>query len=167
MSIFPLSNYPGKTQEALLGQLLRKKLEPGVEDWVAEGYEVAQKAGMEQQEVRNEYLDLWSWAGMAANELARGHEWGGEYTQEEREMGIENVITGLKRRLGEEDEDEEDEDEEAKGAKSDSDVKMKDQTRTEPDKGNGVDNVSTAEAIDPLPLEQVLRFMVRGADSPK
>lgn len=158
MNIFPLPNYPGKTQEALLGQLLRKKLEPGVEDWVAKGYEIAQGAGMAQQEVRNEFLDLWSWAGMAANELARGHEWGGEYTQEEQEMGIENVVTGLR---GEIDEDDENEEEEAESDQMDSDAKINDRTDT------GLGKVPLAEAINPLPLDQVLRFMARGVEVPK
>ena len=34
--VYPSTNYPGRTQEAVLTQLLRKKLEPGVETWVEE-----------------------------------------------------------------------------------------------------------------------------------
>lgn len=126
MAVFPLETYPGKTQEGLLGQLLRKKLEPEVEDWVARGRHAAEEAGMGNAERREKMEELWSWAGIAANELARGHEWGGEFTREEREGegGVESVVTGLVRRrrgLGrigedwEEEEEEEDEEGEEEG----------------------------------------------------
>lgn len=118
MAVFPLETYPGKTQEGLLGQLLRKKLEPEVEDWVAQGRHAAEEAGMGDEDRKEKMEELWSWAGMAANELARGHEWGGEFTREEKEKGVENVQTGLMRRrrggvgeLGEEEEEEEEEEE--------------------------------------------------------
>src|SRR5947207_2205118 len=42
---YPLPNFPGRTQEELLGQLLRKKLEPKVEDWVQQGRELAVSTG--------------------------------------------------------------------------------------------------------------------------
>ncbi|KAG9892057.1 hypothetical protein KCV05_g17983, partial [Aureobasidium melanogenum] len=35
--VYPLPSYPGRTQEDLLTQLLRKKLQPQVEDWIANG----------------------------------------------------------------------------------------------------------------------------------
>lgn len=44
-------------------------------------------------------MELWNWAGRAANELARQHEWGGDFTLAEREAGVENVVTGLIRKL--------------------------------------------------------------------
>ena len=59
---------------------------------------------------------LWEWAGAVANDKARKHTWGGDYTLEEKENGVENVRTGLKRKLKVDPEDsseEEDEDEEA------------------------------------------------------
>lgn len=141
LAVFPLPNYPGKTQEPLLGQLLRKKLEPGVEDWVAKGKEIADQ-GARDEDRRHEMLELWSWAGMAANELARGHEWGGEFTAEEVEFGVENVVTGLRRKLGaDEDEDDAMEIEGAKGK--------------EP----------SEEVGEPLPLEQILKFMMKGPES--
>ena len=87
-------------------------------------------------------LELWSWAGMAANELARGHEWGGDFTAVEVEGGVENVVTGLRRRMGgDEDEDDKMEDGSAKGKES------------------------SEEVGDPLPLEQVLKFMMKGPES--
>lgn len=44
-------------------------------------------------------MELWNWAGRAANELARQHEWGGDFTLAERKAGVENVVTGLRRKL--------------------------------------------------------------------
>jgi mediator of RNA polymerase II transcription subunit 8 len=91
---------------------LRKKLEPQVENWVEEGRAAetgingAAKAGEDEEE-------LWSWAqdwiGMRVAKYAV-EEAGDNYTVEEREKGIENVNTGLRRTL-DEDESSEDEDE--------------------------------------------------------
>jgi mediator of RNA polymerase II transcription subunit 8 len=103
----------------VLLQLLRKKLEPGVEDWVDEGRAIGGEvlgygggdgdgdAGVEER--KGEIEELWQWAGMAANQEARRHEWGGEFTVEEREEGVEGVVTGLK------EEEEDEEEEEGKG----------------------------------------------------
>ena len=113
--VYPSTNYPGRTQEGLLGQLLRKKLEPQVETWVEQGLAAetdvngVAKAGENEEE-------LWSWAqdwiGMRVAKYAM-EEAGDNYTVEERENGIENVNTGLRRRFDEdESSDEEDEDEE-------------------------------------------------------
>lgn len=142
LSVFPLPTYPGKTKEPLLGQLLRKKLEPGVEDWVVKGKEIAEQ-GASEEKSRQEIMELWTWAGMAANELARGHEWGGDFTQEEFEGGLENVVTGLRRQLNwEDDDDDEDEDEiEGEGKKE-----------------------APEEARDAMPLEQILKFMMKGSE---
>jgi len=55
---------------------------------------------------------------MAANEEARKHEWdGAEYTLEEREMGVENVVTGLRKGAYEESSSDEEEKEEEGGEK--------------------------------------------------
>lgn len=81
---------------------------------------------------------------MAANELARSHEWGGDFTVEEIEGGVENVVTGLRRKLGAE--EDEDEDDEMGGV----DAKEK----------------RSSEATgDPVPLDQVLKFMMKGPES--
>lgn len=65
-------------------------------------------------------LELWNWAGRAANELARQHEWGGDFTLAEREAGVENVVTGLRRKLVETDS------EEGSSESDENDVKMLD-----------------------------------------
>lgn len=156
--MYPLPSYPGRDQEPLLNQLLRKKLEPGVEDWVEQG----RSAGEEAKAIYgvqgvDKIRELWEWAGVAANQQARRHEWGGEYTIEEREGpgGVEAVVTGL-RRGGKEDSDEgEEEEEEEEGAD---------------DKMPGLRGNEGNEAIEveekPMPMEDVLRFLVKG-EKPK
>ena len=77
---YPSTNYPGRTQENLVGHLVRKKNEPGVDAWVdegrAEGMEVAEKGKGEELE------DDWRFAGgwtlreahrMTEVSKARGH----------------------------------------------------------------------------------------------
>lgn len=65
-------------------------------------------------------MELWNWAGRAANELARQHEWGGDFTLAEREAGVENVFTGLRRKLVESDS------EDGSSESDENDVKMED-----------------------------------------
>lgn len=76
-------------------------------------------AGEERRLNETELDELWSWAPLEANREARRRNWGGDYTLEEKEIGVENVVTGLKRQLEvndeDEDDDEEEEDDEAEG----------------------------------------------------
>jgi mediator of RNA polymerase II transcription subunit 8 len=117
VAIHPSANFPGRTQEGLLPQLLRKKLEIPVEDWVNEG-RTAQAANAADREKEND--ELWTWAREYVGERVAIHVLdtrGRYYTAEEREMGIENVRTGLRKNFNddegsEEDSNDEDEDEE-------------------------------------------------------
>lgn len=61
--VYPSTNFPGRSQENLVGQLLRKKLEPGVESWVEEGRALG-RAGREQgaREEDEELDGLWDFA---------------------------------------------------------------------------------------------------------
>lgn len=108
---FPSTNFPGRTQEGLLLQLLRKKLEPQVETWVEEGRNL-QIDGIGEGGSQEDIEETWKWAagwiGPRIREYAL-NEAGDEYTAEERESGVENVNTGLK------DVDESDEDEDEDG----------------------------------------------------
>ncbi|KAL8841116.1 MAG: hypothetical protein Q9176_003457 [Flavoplaca citrina] len=99
LSVFPLPTFPAKEQENVLLQLLRKKLEPAVEEWVEEGARVGKgidvaggwegrrkEDGMDQEKWR----ELWDWGPVRANEEARGYEWfTGEWTGEEMEGGMD------------------------------------------------------------------------------
>jgi mediator of RNA polymerase II transcription subunit 8 len=113
--VYPSTNYPGRTQEALLLSLLGKKLPPQVETWVEEGREMHAE---ETADKANEQ-ELWTWAnewiGARVAKYAM-EEAGDNYTVEEREMGIENVNTGLRRKLEDDEDDDEDEDEEMEDA---------------------------------------------------
>lgn len=105
-----------------------------MEDWVEEG-----RAAGEKLDDRDDVTELWEWAGMAANEEARKHDWDrAEFTLEEMEMGVENVVTGLRKGLDEES----DSDEEEEG----SEEKMGDREMES----------------RPMAMDDVLRFMVKG-----
>jgi mediator of RNA polymerase II transcription subunit 8 len=116
VAVHPSSNFPGRTQEGLLPQLLRKKLEIPVEDWVNEG-RATQATNESDKEKEND--ELWDWAKEYVGERVALYVMdinGKNYTREEREAGIENVRTGLRRKLPEtSEEDEEDSDEEMEG----------------------------------------------------
>ena len=183
MSVYPLPAFPGKTQENLLGQLLRKKLEPNVEDWVEKGREIAMDAvqygDTNGSAKATELKDLWSWAGMAANLLARKHPWAGDYTLEEQEGGIDNVFTGLRRKLkagqydsSEDSSDDEDaEDESAKDEAVDGDeMEVVGVRRKSGAAGLEFDLAKQREHKEPeaigiaLPMEDVFRFLMTGAE---
>ncbi|MCJ1312628.1 mediator of RNA polymerase II transcription subunit 8 [Agyrium rufum] len=168
MVVYPSPDFPGKTEEGLLGQLLRKKLEPNVEDWAAEGRKTATEASIKKNEALaggrsgisdGELRDIWSWAGLAANEEARKHRWGSNFTTEERNMGIENVRTGLRRELeddtSDDESDEEDEDEAEDKDKMDVDEKTP--------KPPSLPKEKTESSIPPLQMRDVFRFMMLGA----
>ena len=97
---YPSTNFPGRTQEGLLGHLLRKKLEPGVERWVEEGKAMVIPTSKGDNELEDELEQRWKAArDFIGERIARAavtHR-RDAYTAEEREMGIENVNTGLRR----------------------------------------------------------------------
>jgi len=110
--VYPQTNFPGRTQEPLLGQLLRKKAEPQIETWVEEGRAAIPEDGPEADQ---DLEHIWSWASEWVGDRVVKYamdEAGEEYTAEEREQGIENVNTGLRRDFEEESDEDEDEDEE-------------------------------------------------------
>lgn len=112
MAMHPSTNYPGRAQENILTQLLRKKLEPDVEELVLEGRETARLAtprGI--AELQSIWDTLRKWTQGRIAEYVRD-EAGDVYTKEERENGVENVRTGLRRALHEESEEENEEEEE-------------------------------------------------------
>ncbi|WEW59230.1 mediator of RNA polymerase II transcription subunit 8 [Emydomyces testavorans] len=121
---YPTPLFPGRAESTILHELLRTKLEPRVEEWVARGRRVGARnnnnndattadaaGGLSVDELR----ELWRWAPVAANMEARRRDWGGDYTLEERERGVRSVVTGLRRRLDEGVDDDEEEEEEEEG----------------------------------------------------
>ena len=149
---YPLPSYPGREQEPVLNQLLRKKFEPHVEDWVEEGRLAGEEAVKEDGgSGRDEITELWEWAGIAANEQARKHEWGGDYTAEEIEGGIENVITGLRDEESDEEEGEKEDKEDARSAE------VEGHENKQPEDGGA----------KPLSMNDILRFLVKGEEPKK
>lgn len=113
MVIHPSTNYPGRTQENILTQLLRKKLEPDVEELVAEGRETAKLATPEGiAELQGIWDEIREWTHGRIATYVRD-EAGDVYTKEERELGAEHVRTGLKKALDEDSDEDEDDDDEA------------------------------------------------------
>ncbi|KAI9713745.1 MAG: hypothetical protein M1812_006583 [Candelaria pacifica] len=196
LSIYPLPNFPSKPQEALLGQLLRKKLEPHIEDYVELGRSIATRLSNIQSDpttVQNnptisptfaggdgggggidtsggreglglaDLEELWDWARLAANEEARKRMGLGAFTLEEREAGVENVRTGLRRKL-------EEDMSSAETSSGEDEEMVEGETTKEKEAANAkkemleVKSKSLEVKGPPLPLEDIMRFMSTGAE---
>ncbi|OHE96675.1 RNA polymerase II mediator complex component Med8 [Colletotrichum orchidophilum] len=133
LHVFPDVAYPGRVHENILLQLLRKKLEPGVEEWVERGRETTRELRTSPDgEARLEevWCDVREWTVERVQKYVL-EEAGDVYTEEERHRGVENVRTGLKRGL-EEEEDDEESDEEGEGeGDGDEDVVMSGQPQSQ------------------------------------
>ncbi|KAI5284347.1 mediator of RNA polymerase II transcription subunit 8, partial [Ascosphaera aggregata] len=133
--------------------LMRTKLEPYAEDWIEQGRRLGREGSGDapadhtidpwKQNARTsttlsgeDLKALWQWAPIEANRLARQRKWGGNYTLEEKAMGIENVVTGLRNRGDDEDESEDESDSEDE----------------EEEEGDPM-----------LPMEEIFKFMMTGA----
>lgn len=100
---------------------------------------------------------LWEWAPVEANSEARKRNWGGNFTLEERERGVQDVAAelGLRRVLEDDEESEEEEEDEMDlggfGKPEDA----------------GVDSAAAATGeqapVSPLvPMDEILRYMTTG-----
>ena len=184
--VYPLPSYPGRTQEDLLTQLLRKKLQPQVEDWIANGERHAANNAIDlnhangsspnptaspQPMSTTQLTDLWEWAGREGNRI--GAEMGQDafddvFTLEEHELGIETVVTGLRRKLWDSDDEDDEEEGEAQGKarddkRPDMDVDMVD-TIPEPVKALQRHNVDPSKP--PMTIEHILRFALTAREPP-
>ena len=127
MAVHPSTNYPGRAQENVLTQLLRKKLEPDVEELVQHGRDAARVATPEGvAELQGIWLELREWTHGRIAEYVR-EEAGDVYTKDEREAGggVEGVRTGLRRDLDDDDEsgdDDDDDDDDGEDEDGDDDV---------------------------------------------
>ncbi|KAK3337290.1 mediator complex, subunit Med8 [Cercophora scortea] len=155
VTVHPSTNFPGRTQEHILLQLLRKKLEPNVETWVEEARNAARSAGIDASKLgtgkvrggggygeeddddygvdqgdapSDPFDEEWADIRDACFEGIKGYietQAREPYTAAEREIGTENVRTGLKRSLDDES-DEEDEDDSENESSEDEDDDMMD-----------------------------------------
>lgn len=164
----------------MLQQLMRTKLDPRVEDWVARGRIAGTESSPStldfsrtipnpsaavntstKQLSEPELKELWEWAPVEANQEARQRNWGGHYTLEEREAGIQNVVTGLRRQL-EDDDASEDEDE---GDEDEGEDEMEVVGVHRKSSGGIEFDIAPhhARAVEPVvPLDTILRYMTTG-----
>ncbi|RAH51392.1 RNA polymerase II mediator complex subunit MED8 [Aspergillus brunneoviolaceus CBS 621.78] len=180
---YPSPSYPSRNpaNTVALEQLLRTKLDPRVEDWVARGRKAAGAAGNGNGlDDLGALAELWDWAPVEANQEARRRNWGGNFTLEEREQGVGNVVTGLRRVLEDDDDDSESEEgesgeEEGEGEPDEMEIVG---VRRKSGVGQGLEfdiaPVSATAASGPghagqqkvvapvVPLDEILRFMTVG-----
>lgn len=158
----------------MLEHLLRTKLEPEVEEWVEKGQEMARKAsnGKYTELSESDRDELWQWAPVIANDEIRKQNWGGDYSIAEKQAGIENIETGLKRELQEppdpeeEDEDEGGEESEKEGDDDDDEEDIV-EIRRKPNASGLEFNLSTTKRPPAqMPIENIFRFMVTGNTAP-
>lgn len=150
----------------MIQQLLRKKAEPAVEDWVEDNTNPSKVAkwdnGADTALNEKEQKELWAFAKPTSTEIAGQMYTSGafdyDYTLAEKENGVENVVTGLRRTLkksmDDDDEEDEDEDDEMED-RMDEDVMPAAKPPNDPFGDiTGVDKSKTA-----LPIEAWLKFM--------
>ncbi|EXJ95972.1 hypothetical protein A1O1_01097 [Capronia coronata CBS 617.96] len=169
---FPLPQFPGKERSFILETLLRTKLEPNVEEWVEEGENITLRPRKgDQRGLSDADLSaLWQWAPGAANKEARKQKWGADFTLEEKQRGMSNVITGLHRELVEppdEEGDEEYEEEEYEVTDEDEDEEDEDkmeveQTKSETIPGGGTESAPILRSANQMSLQSVHKFMTTG-----
>ncbi|KAJ5778164.1 hypothetical protein N7520_001410 [Penicillium odoratum] len=165
---YPGPEYPGRTQSNTLEQLLRTKLDPRVEDWVARGRvagtDPAAPGFSEGKPLTEKELgELWEWAPFEANQEARRRNWGGNFTLEERDApgGVQAVVTGLKRTLEDDEGDSEEEDEdESEG--EDEIVGVHRKSGGGPGLEFDIAVHHAHAAVPVVPLGDILRYMTTG-----
>ncbi|KAI8624773.1 choline sulfatase [Xylariaceae sp. FL1651] len=181
VAVHPSTNFPGRTQEGILLQLLRKKAEPDVEAYMDEGRKMLASlptshdpaasfhntAVSHDKEKEKEFEEVWAAAREACQMRVADYamdEEGDPFTAEERELGIENVRTGLRRTFDDESE-EEDEEEEGDGdgdgsiendGDADADIMIIDRPPPPP-----APAISTQET-EGTTLENIMRIATRG-----
>ncbi|KAI1827191.1 mediator of RNA polymerase II transcription complex subunit 8-domain-containing protein [Xylaria intraflava] len=156
VAVHPSTNFPGRTQEGILLQLLRKKPEPDVEAAMDSGREML--AGLAGGGTALEAV--WDTTRQACQARIADyvvHEEGDGFTAEERERGVENVRTGLLRGFDdEEDEESDSEESDGGGGGADADVMIVDRPPPPP-----APAVSTLE-VEGAAVETVMRVAVLG-----
>ncbi|KAI0910355.1 choline sulfatase [Ustulina deusta] len=176
VAVHPSTNFPGRTQENILLQLLRKKPEPDVEAAMDEGrktlasmtcpgYARSDNTTNLNKEKENALGDIWGTTRNACQERIAEYvmnEEGDSFTAEEHEIGIEKVRTGLQRSFDDEYEDEDDEMEEDEvdgvltGGNAEPDLMIIDRPPPPP-----APAVSTQD-VDGATLETIMRLATRG-----
>lgn len=196
LAIHPSTNFPGRTQENILLQLLRKKPEPDVATSMDEGRRMYQetaeavgltgddlnkarvKGGEDEDDPESMFGMQWGAARVFIGNRSEKYIQSGEsedpFTKEEREIGVENVRTGLRRVLEEYEDDDEEEDEDgvkkeqppAKEEDDEDDVVMYDQAppprQAQPVPVQAGQSNGNAQEVQGLALESMLRMATKG-----
>lgn len=176
-------------QQHILDTLMRTKMEPATEEWIDQNLKAAREkekedsqfsAGFGGQNNRLSEEDrekFWLSAVLTANLEGRKHVWGADFTMAEKELGCENIDTGLLRELDvpptpdpytnedlsgeEEDEDQYQEgDMDVEGGKyPDAGSRMDiDQTK----RGGAAENSGVINSIPSMPIDAIHKFMTKG-----
>ncbi|XXH06090.1 hypothetical protein Hte_012535 [Hypoxylon texense] len=182
IAVHPSTNFPGRTQEGILLQLLRKKPEPDVATAMEEGKKMVASLSQPNESKNNTAVGFGSdtngekeagtaeiekdleeiWAKTRESFFTRVIEYGKKeaklpFTEEEYANGLTNVRTGLKKGLDwEEEGNDEDEDEEDEDEEADDDVMEID--RPPPPQASA----AMAQKVEGMSLENVMRFAAKG-----
>ncbi|KAI3324724.1 hypothetical protein HD806DRAFT_493438 [Xylariaceae sp. AK1471] len=166
VAVHPSTNFPGRTQESILLQLLRKKPEPDVEASMDEGRMMLANlptpnnamhgTTMNQEKAKEKaFEDVWGatrdTCGVRIADYVMNEE-GDYFTAEEHEIGTEKVRTGLRRTFDDEYEDDDDDENEEEG----DDVMVIDRPPPPP-----APAISTQE-VDGSTIETIMRLATRG-----
>ncbi|KAK7518928.1 mediator complex, subunit Med8 [Phyllosticta citriasiana] len=110
---YPLPTFPGRSHEIMATQLTRKKLEPWVEDWIADGVKHAAGSDGDMNEngklpghgglTGDQIEQLWDWAGPAGGNIGReimtaeddDEDDDEDDEEEEEEEEVEGVMDGI------------------------------------------------------------------------
>lgn len=182
IAVHPSTNFPGRTQEGILLQLLRKKPEPDIATAMEDGQKMV--AGLFQPNESNKDTGVGSGADMSVKEVGTAEglekdleeiwdktresfytrvlEYGRKeaklpFTEEEYANGLTNVRTGLKKGLDWEEEGNDDDDDEEDEEEEGDDDRM-DLDRPPPPQAS----VVTTKKVDGASLENVMRFAAGG-----
>jgi mediator of RNA polymerase II transcription subunit 8, fungi type len=175
--VYPNPHIPGTKSEMMLNYLLRKKIDPSAEDWVAEARRLGSGIGKESEDDAEdgqtrkdpdamvaegeskadllspaELKECWKWALPVVNKLTQKLVDAGslpDFSFEEQQNGVESVVTGLRRKLWE-DESESEGDEDGE------------------DKMEGVEKAKKTEdkvemAKPMMPMDSMFKFMSTGS----
>lgn len=163
MHAYATSKFPAydPQRQELLYAMLYKKLELRGEEWIDKALQEAkeQKDGGEDQSLAADQMEeLWGWASESSRKFFQpwfeDEVFEDNFTVAERENGVENVVTGIKRNLDPDDEDDED----AMDSQKEKSTSLEDTSETMP---KGFDPQKPA-----IPLESLLRFATTGELDP-
>ncbi|KAL8756585.1 MAG: hypothetical protein Q9184_004453 [Pyrenodesmia sp. 2 TL-2023] len=168
VAVFPLPQFPGREQEAMLAQMLRKKLEMGVEEWVQRGWEGGRKLVAESdregvvgggRRMRKE-----DWTGQGDDEEDGDGDGDGDGGGEKMGLWKWAMLrsNGDARAMVEAREEEEEEEEGGEEEGESGGMKVEEGGE---DSGEGTGGQEgKGEGAEPLEMGQVLRFMSTGVE---